>query len=84
MSHREIARLADLSVATVGQLSQLDKWDTVSVSVAQRFSTACGVNHLRVGRHLDYLKRRKMTHIGRGSLNQRKFYNRLFTATPPQ
>lgn len=78
LSHREIAALSGLSVGTVGRLSTMNDWETVSVSVARRFSAACGVDHLRVGRHMDYLKRRKMTHIGRGSLNQTRFYNRLF------
>lgn len=78
LSHRDIARAADLSVETVTRLSFKKTWAGVRIDVAIAFARACGVNHLDLEAQRDYVRRRKMVHIQAGDENQKKFFSRLF------
>jgi predicted transcriptional regulator len=84
LSHAEIARRAGITRKTVERLSMKTDWSGVSVSKAVRFAIACGVNHLKMARQIDYMKRRGMVHIRNAPAAQKAFYARLFQLKPSQ
>ncbi|HYF35178.1 MAG TPA: hypothetical protein VD994_07830 [Prosthecobacter sp.] len=63
LTRKQLAARSGLSEWFILFVSRLEKWDEVSVSSAQAFSRACGVDLLRPRRVLEYIKRGQFTHI---------------------
>jgi hypothetical protein len=59
MSYSEIAARSGLNRSTVVAISSKTSWRGLTLDTIIRFTNGCGVNLLRLDRHLDYLRRRK-------------------------
>lgn len=64
MSVSEIARRAGIGRSSVVAISSKTTWRGITLDTIIRFTSACGVNLLRIDRHIDYLRRRKKVAFG--------------------
>lgn len=80
MTHTEIAIKSGLPLASVAEISMKTSWRGLRIEVIEAFSLACGVDHMRCRRQMEYLRRRKMIHLQKGDANQRRMYARLMQA----
>lgn len=79
MSHRDLAAVSGLGKSTVAKLSRKRSWEGIPIDVVIRFSEACGVHLHNPKRAVDFLRRRKKSHVVNATLSQRKFFAALFT-----
>lgn len=77
MSHRDIAWHSGLSVSYISTLSAKTTWKGIPVDVIDRFSRACGVDILNPRTTMEYLRRRKRTHLRQLNAQQRKFIAKI-------
>lgn len=63
MTNADIAHVSGLSRATIKRLYRLDRWDSVPLKTAFLYSMACGVDLMRPWITLDFIRRRKATHM---------------------
>jgi hypothetical protein len=77
LSHRDIMVRSGLERSTVRQLSFATTWRGREIDSAVAFALACGVNHLAAEKQIDFLKRRKWTHVERAIGGQANMYRRL-------
>lgn len=77
LTHNQIAQRSKLSRSVVRQLSFATTWRGHAVETCCAFALACGVNHLAAEKQLDFLKRRKLTHVARATNAQKQMYDRL-------
>lgn len=80
MSLSDIAKRSGLSKSTVSNISARDKFDGIPIDTVSAYSMACGVNHLKLERQLDFIRRRPMAHLKRGTRSQQKTFLRLMAA----
>lgn len=78
MSTRDIARASGLSPASISYISQMTSWAHITLETMDRFTQACGVNHLNLTKQLAYLRRSPMSHLRRADKTQRAMFLRLF------
>jgi hypothetical protein len=86
LSTREMAALSGLARTTVAALSKKTTWEGVPVDTMVKFSLACGVNHLRARRQVEYIRRSKVVHMKYSRGRQRKFFMdllRILSPSPP-
>ena len=55
LQRKEIAARSGLPLRKVDELSRLTSWDRVPVEEMERFSLACGVDLLRLRRHVEFM-----------------------------
>ena len=77
MSTRELAKRSGIPRATVAELSLKTSWQGIRVDLIDRFSTACGVDLLRIEPAIERLRKHKKPYLTRGRSSQRAFYYRL-------
>lgn len=80
MSCQDIADKSGLSKSMVANLAQRDSWDGIPIDTVTKFAMACGVNHLKLERTLDFMRRKPMSHLKRGTRAQRRHFGKLMTA----
>jgi hypothetical protein len=78
MTHSDIAQRSNLPRSTVGDLSHRTSWEGVSIEVADRFATACGVDLTKPGRYIRWLRTGRFKHLT-GNAHQRRFLARLMS-----
>jgi hypothetical protein len=79
MSNLDLAKMTGLSRSTICKLSQLDRWDSVSAGVMQRFSIACGVDLLAPGDQKKFIARSRLDYMDRTSPAQRRMMKRIIS-----
>lgn len=77
MSVRELSARSGLSRFKVQEISGFRKWDNVSVSDAEKFARACGVNLLQPGSHKKWLRQSSLVHIMKARQETRDALTRL-------
>lgn len=80
LSHSDIAERAKLPRSTVADLSVKESWEGVPVNVIDAFASACGVDIMRPGQHLRWLRLGRFGHLSQGNVQQRRFFQRLMSA----
>lgn len=80
MSSAEIAERSGLSRAHVSKLSKAQTWSTVTMDVADRFATACGVDLAKPNRTLKWMRSATLVHLRRGGAKQRQLFHQLLSA----
>lgn len=75
---RELAERSGLPRSTVCAISKLTTWRSVAIGDAEKFSRACGVDLLRLRRHIEYVKHRMKSSIRNASPIQRKMIQDRF------
>lgn len=78
LSHNDIAEATQLPRSTVADISVRESWDGISMDVADKFASACGVDLTQPGRHLRWLRAVRIRHLAAGNAQQRRFFARLF------
>lgn len=81
MSYTEIAVRSGLSRATVIKLSHKASWDGVNITQIDKFTKACGVDLLRIGPQVAFLRRRKMDYLKRAPKHQQRLLMALMIPT---
>lgn len=79
MSHRDLAKASGLSKSKVATLSKRRSWVGIPIDIVIKFSAACGVNLHNPKRAVDFLRRRKKSHILKANGNQRRFFAEIFS-----
>lgn len=80
LSHLELSKLSGLSKSKVAELSFKTTWAGIPVDIVDRFSTACGVNHLQTKLQVDFLVRRQLgNYILRAPHSRKVMYRKLFS-----
>ena len=74
-SNKELSAESGIPLTTLRRISEKKSWEYLPVGLAQKFSTACGVDLLRQTRSLEYFKRRKFAHIKKSP--NLKYYSKL-------
>lgn len=82
MSHRDIALASGLSKSKVATLSKKRSWNGVPIDMVVRFSAACGVHLHNPKRAVDFLRRRKKSHVLKAKPAQQKFFAEIFRREP--
>lgn len=77
MSNRDLVRASGLSMATVIHLSRKMDWGDTRLRVMTRFAQACGVDLMAPGKTILYLRRRKLSHLKTGGIQQRRYLAEL-------
>lgn len=72
MSHSDIAKKAGMARSTVIKISRMLKWDGLTVSQIEGFTSACGVNLISPGNRICEFRRSKNIHILKASPDQKK------------
>lgn len=63
MTLADIAEKSGLPVKTIQRISKKARWDDIPLAVADKFALACGVDLLRIRRHVEFMKRRRKVHM---------------------
>ena len=74
-SNKELSAESGIPLTTLRRICEKKSWEDVPVGLAQKFSTACGVDLLRQTRSLEFFKRRKFAHIKKSP--NLKYYSKL-------
>lgn len=80
MTNTEIAHIAMISRGLVAKLSKKTRWDDVTLSVAVRFSMACGVNLNAPSEQIKFLRKNALAYQRVGTASQQKMYRRITMA----
>lgn len=80
LSHSDIAELSGIPRSTVATISKLKTWKTVSFDVADRFSSACGVDLADPREAFKWLRNSGWAHVKNANANQRRFLAGLMEA----
>jgi hypothetical protein len=73
----ELEKASGLSRTTVKELSFRTTWNNVTVEVAHKFMSACGVNPLAARRQREFARRRKLVHVEQATGAQKRMYDRI-------
>lgn len=77
MTNLEISHASGLGIRVVKRLSKLTRWDGVTVTVAESFSRACGIDLLRPSEAVDFLRRRKLIYMDQANISQKRMMDRI-------
>lgn len=77
MTNSDIAHVAVMSRGLVAKLSKLRNWSQVNISIATRFSMACGVDLLAPSEQIRFLRKRALKYQKTGSPMQKKMFRRI-------
>lgn len=77
MTNGDIAIIAGMSRGQVSKISNLKSWERVSISAAQRFSLACGVDLLSPCKQRRFMLNRKQAYQRGATSAQRRMLNRI-------
>jgi len=77
MSHSDVAKVSGLARSTVIAITNLPKWDTLSLRTIDAFSRACGVDLLAPNMSLLILRKKQMGFMRHANPAQLKMYARL-------
>lgn len=76
LSLAELSERTGIDKSYLSKLSRRDKWDGTKIDTIEAFADACGVDLLHPRRQIDYLKRRRLSHITKS--NNKDYYSKLF------
>lgn len=80
MSCADIAALSGLSKSRVADISKMESWKGIPIDTVEAFARACGVNHLKAEAQLDFIRRRPLNHLKRGTRTQRLYLGNLLAS----
>lgn len=77
MTNTDIATVAGMSRALVSKIAAMSSWENVTLSAAQRFSLACGVNLLSPCKQVRFWRRRSLHYQKNATSAQRRMMDRI-------
>lgn len=80
LSFADIATASGLGVSTVKNYARRTTWRGLPIDKVVAYASACGVNHMQARQTIDFIKRRRWTHmLNNRHPQQRAMFQRLMS-----
>lgn len=80
MSISDLSVVSGLTRSKVAKISVMRSWNDVTLSDADKFSRACGVDLLDLAPAKKWLRQSPLIHIQRARIDQRRMFTKLLKA----